>query len=127
MPTFYEYFLSVNSYLAPTEVTDEQAIYVLLVRLILLEPGSSEINPDMGVGIYSKWRYCNADDIPQLQSSILDQISTYLPQLAGCTVNVSLDSENLSMYIIEIKISDKLYTLKIDTLNKTISLANIIS
>lgn len=124
---YYEYFLSVNNYQAPTEVKDEQAIYTLLVRLIILNPGESYINPEMGVGIYTKWRYCDAERIPDLETEITNQISTYLPGLSGCEVHIDLDPENPNLYIINIKISDILYTLKIDTLNKTVNLINLIS
>lgn len=127
MNEFYEYFLSVNNYLTPTEVKDEQAIYVLLVRIIIMDPGESDINPDMGVGIYTKWRYCNAEKIPELEAEITNQVCTYLPRLSGCQVSISLDSENVNLYIINIKISDILYTFKIDTLNKTVNLVNLIS
>lgn len=126
MSKFYEYFLSVNNYLTPTEVKDEQAIYVLLVRIIIMNKGESDINPDAGVGIYSEWRYCDANRIPELETEITNQISTYIPALIGCEVTIDLDPENVNLYIINIKISDILYTLKIDTLNKTVNLANLI-
>ena len=46
-----EYLMSVNKINEPVVETEQRAIALLLLRLILLEPGSDPLHPDMGVGI----------------------------------------------------------------------------
>lgn len=110
-----EYLLSVDKVNKPTKLDDEARIYTLLYRLILLEPGTYQSNPDMGVGIVSKYRYGNETDIEDLKADITEQIQTYLPgfELAG----VEVDSSDLAKKILNIKITlnDIVYSLDVST------------
>ena len=115
-----EYFLSVNKFDEPTQVLDAQAIQTLIIRLLLMNPGESDINPEAGVGLYTRWRYCDADDLPQLQSMIQDQINTYIPILLGSEVKVELSDEETHMYIITIIIAKSMYVFAADTKSQTI-------
>ena len=45
---FKEYLLSVNNFNEPAALEGKQAIGLLLVRLILMEPGTDPLHPDMG-------------------------------------------------------------------------------
>lgn len=58
------------------------------MRLILLEPGTYQTHPTMGVGIVSRYRFGNIEDINILQSDIENQISMYLPELQGVDVEL---------------------------------------
>lgn len=99
---------------------------MLLVRLMLLNPGTIQTHPDMGVGIVTKWRYCDIDQLVDLQLEISRQISTYLPSLR--LTNVSLKAKpNSKELIIEITANGVLYSLETDNENNTIKLANLIS
>ena len=54
---FKEYHFDVNDFKEPRETTGRKAIGVLIVRLLLLEPGTDPNRPEMGVGLVSKYRY----------------------------------------------------------------------
>ena len=79
-----EYLLSVNIYNEPAKADQQSAIALLLIRLILLEPGSDPLHPLMGVGI-RKYRYA-LNQLEELQKRIEDQIATYLPEYQNATV-----------------------------------------
>lgn len=87
-----EYSLSVNSFNEPKVYEKAPALLLLLTRLILLEPGTFQSHPDMGVGLITNYRY-RVDDgslASELQSRIKTQIDTYLPILSGVDVNVNI-------------------------------------
>ena len=87
-----EYALSVNNFNEPEVFERAKALMLLLTRLILLEPGTFQSHPDMGVGLLSRYRYTLDDGTlaNSLKSRILTQIDTYLPILSGVTVNVRI-------------------------------------
>jgi hypothetical protein len=87
-----EYFLGINEFNRPTVWNDVNATYTLLIRLILLEPGTYPNHPKMGVGLVSRYRYAKGDEILQLQNDIEDQIATYLPQFTSIEVELTLTS-----------------------------------
>lgn len=115
-------FFDVNKFNEPLEAKGTDAIFYLLVRLILLNPGTSEINPDMGVGIVTKWRYCDYEELPDLKNTIEDQISRYLPKLQGVEVSVAPSTEDDKEVLIDITVDDTLYTFKTDWVNNTLKL-----
>jgi hypothetical protein len=51
----------------------------MLVRLLLLEPGTNPLHPGMGVGISPKYRYMLSEELPKLQRRIEEQTAKYLP------------------------------------------------
>ena len=75
-----EYLLSTNEYLEPKVLKSSDAYGTLLTRLLLLEPGTNPLYPEMGVGIGPKYRFMMEDDMPALQTRIQDQINAYLPK-----------------------------------------------
>lgn len=105
-----EYLLSVDKYNNPAVKTDKDAIFYLLIRLIMLNPGTIESHPDMGVGLIKNWRYSDMGQIPQLEAEIQSQIETYLPMLQGVSVKVEqVESKEIAIYI---KISNIIYSFK---------------
>ena len=48
-----EFSFSVDDFENPKTYKDAEAIATLLVRLLILEPGTFQSHPDMGVGLYS--------------------------------------------------------------------------
>ena len=52
-----EYSISINEFNKPKEYDGINSLYITLIRLILLEPGTYQTNPNMGVGIVSRFRY----------------------------------------------------------------------
>ena len=85
-----EYFLGTNEFNRPTVYTDVDATYTLLIRLILLEPGTYPTHPKMGVGLVSKYRYAKESELNQLADDIESQISMYLPQFTSVGVELTL-------------------------------------
>lgn len=96
-----EYFLGTNEFNRPTVWTDVDATYVLLIRLILLEPGTYPNHPRMGVGLVSRYRYAKADELNNLKNDIQNQIATYLPQFSSIDVELTLtNTKDLYIQII---------------------------
>lgn len=85
-----EYFLGTNEFNRPTVYTDVDATYTLLIRLILLDPGTYPTHPRMGVGLVSRYRYAKDSELTQLSNDIEDQIATYLPQFTSVSVELTL-------------------------------------
>lgn len=85
---YRSYQLAYDSFGKPKILRDEKAIELQLVQLILLEPGTNPLFPEMGVGLVSKYRYLGQDQEDKLKKDIAYQINTYLPD-ARCT-NVTL-------------------------------------
>lgn len=120
-----EYVLSVNDIKQPKILKGKEAIATLLVRLILLEPGTIPDKPLMGVGLRN-FRYSQKDGVDELRKRISSQISTYLPRYQGAQVTVKLnDNKTLS---IGINIDGVLYKYETEELsdnNSDIALANL--
>ena len=102
-----EMLLSVDSFKKPTVLQGKEAIGILLVRLIQLEPGTIASRPKMGVGLLSNYRYCDEEKASQLQDHIREQIRTYLPEFQGVQVVTNLREDG--KLIIDITIDKILY------------------
>ena len=77
-----------------------------LLRLILLNPGSDPLHPDMGVGIIN-YRYAMGK-LDELKERVQDQIKTYLPCYPAGEVKIVITPEHLCN--IEITINEVVYT-----------------
>lgn len=86
----HEYTFSVDDFGDPKVLTDSEAIAVVLTRLLLLEPGTFQSHPEMGVGLVSKYRYTMEDNIRYLRDDFRSQIEKYLPQYQGVEVSAYL-------------------------------------
>ena len=87
--SIHEYAFSVDDFQNPKEFKDAEAVCTLLVRLLLLEPGTYQSHPEMGVGLISKYRFSVEGTASDLQSDFQRQIEKYLPQLQGVRVSVT--------------------------------------
>lgn len=94
---FKEFSFSVDDFQNPKVYKDSEAMCTLLVRLLLLEPGTIQSHPEAGVGLMSKYAYSIEDDVSGLKTDFQKQIETYLPDFQGVTVNVKL--KNKVLYI----------------------------
>lgn len=97
---------STNEYNIPKVLKDKEEVIILLIRLILLEPGSNPLHPEMGVGLRSRWSNCAVEDLPKLEVEIKKQIIIYMPLYQQASVIVK--SEN-SIMRISVNIDDTLY------------------
>jgi len=110
-----EYLLTVDKYNRPFSVTGNEAVALNLVRLILLNPGSDPLHPEMGVGL-KNYRY--ALSLSELTKRIEDQINTYLPQYTNASVDIIRTPDRVAN--IEITIDDTVYVY--DSSNMPISI-----
>ena len=101
-----EYTLSITPLNRPEVLKNQEAIAMLLLRLILLNPGSDPLHPDMGVGIVN-YRYAMGK-LEELQQRVSDQISTYLPCFPAANVDINVNSRKLCNILITI--NDTVYT-----------------
>lgn len=100
-----EYLFSVDKFNKPVVYNQKRAIGLLLTRLILLDPGSDPLHPDMGVGI-RKYRY-TMNTLEELKKRVKDQIETYLPCFPSSDVTLILTPDKICN--IEIRIDDTTY------------------
>lgn len=91
---------------------------VLLTRLILLEPGTIQSHPDMGVGLISKFRYSVEGGTEKLQNTIQQQIAKYIPELQGTRITVN---ESNSQYLIAAEFEGVLYGIALDKTTNTVT------
>lgn len=116
-----EYLFSVNEFNEPKKVENKSAIALLLVRLIMMDPGSDPLHPDMGVGIRN-YRY-SADNLEDLRSRVQTQIETYLPEFQN--VNVAIIRTPDKVCNIEISIDDITYVYDSSTAPIPITLDDV--
>ena len=117
-----EYLFSTNQYNEPYQVTGKSAIAMLLIRLILLEPGSDPLHPDMGVGI-KDYRY-SLNQLKELKERVENQIDQYLPDFQSAIVAIIGTPDKICN--IEITIDDTVYVYESSTSPKPIRLADIV-
>ena len=118
-----ERLLSKNSFEMPTVLKDDQAAVVFIIRLITMDPGTDPLHPDMGVGLFSKYRYSFEDEVKsKLRAAITEQINTYIPQLSG--VSVSIEARIASLFI-TIQFNSTIVTIVADSETKTIKLSDL--
>ena len=96
---FKEFVLSINEFIQPKVLTGNQAAYTDIIRLFLLEPGTNQTHPEMGIGIRSRYRFSDADDISTLQREAQDQMKTYLPNLLIMDVRIETYGTTIAIFI----------------------------
>ena len=101
-----EYTLSITPLNRPEILKNQEAIAMLLLRLILLNPGSDPLHPDMGVGIIN-YRYAMGK-LEELKKRVEEQINTYLPCFPAGDVEIKILPNKLCN--INITINDTVYT-----------------
>ena len=96
-----EHVLSLNDFNMPKVFDASNSIYVLIVRIILLEPGTFQRHPEMGIGIKSRYRYGTIDDafLSTLKNDISKQLETYLPSLASTDIVLTVNGNTLGIII----------------------------
>lgn len=92
--------IGIDNFNRPRIIKDVEAYYTMLVRLILLNPGTIKTHPTMGVGLIRNWRFCDEAELPQLEKVIYDQISTYIPELLVVDVKAKYDNMVLILEVI---------------------------
>lgn len=120
-----EYLLTTNEYLEPKIVKGSEAYGILLIRLLLLMPGTDPRHPGMGVGL-PKYRFITDDFMPELQSIVQEQVDTYLPSEFSNTTRVYLElNQNKFLQIIVIA-DDTKYVFDTEGSVSPVSLSSMI-
>ena len=94
-----EPLLSVNRFSKPIELSGSDAKIIRILRLIMMEPGTIQTHPEMGVGIVSRFRYSTALDQSELENTIMSQVTTYLPMYSFTKIAVEIDNKSKSIRI----------------------------
>lgn len=116
------YALSVDRFKKPKVYTDKEAKAVMLMRLLIMEPDTNPLHPDMGVGI-KMFRY-SMDTLPDLRKRIENQIATYLPDLAEASVKLIVNPDHTCN--VHIIVGDDVYLYDSTTAPVPITLSDII-
>ena len=106
---YNEYLLTTNSFKNPTVLTGSMATGILITRLLLLNPGTNPLHPDMGVGIGPKYRFITESEMSNLQDRITSQMNTYLPNELVANIKISLDIKESKYLSIKIVIDEDAY------------------
>lgn len=97
-----EYTLDVNAYGTPLDYKNFNALGALIMRLILLEPGTITHSPRMGVGLISKYRYMQSDKIEGFIQEVKTQIKDYLDATAVVDMDVNITDQNVMVMDLKI-------------------------
>lgn len=103
---FREYHMDVDDFKEPKSTEGKKAVGVLIVRLLLLEPGTDPMRPEMGVGLVSKYRYMFPDRLSELKQNISEQLERFL--FPYQTVGIELDEYDKELTI-DITVDDHTY------------------
>ena len=108
-----EHVLSLNDFNMPKVFNESDSAYVLIIRLLLLEPGKFQSHPEMCVGIRSRYRFNNDENfLMNLQNDIKKQIDKYLPELSATDVTITSNNKVLGIII---NTADGAYVVSYDT------------
>ena len=95
-----EHVLSINDFNMPKVFDENDSNYVLLIRLILLEPGKFQSHPTMGIGIKSRYRFNNNEDFMEsLRSDLRNQINKFLPWIVTTEITITRKENTLGFII----------------------------
>ena len=96
---FKEYLLSINEFIQPKVLSGDQAAYTDIIRLFLLNPGTNQTHPEMGIGIRTRYRFSDASEISTLREEVKDQMKTYLPNLLAMDIQIETYGTTLAIFI----------------------------
>lgn len=114
----HEALFSVNDFKEPKIIENAEAIATLLTRLLLLEPGTIQSHPEMGVGLISNYRYSTEDNASRLQSNFRSQITKYLPDFQSVRVSVRCKDKQ---FLITAELDGSLFGLSYNTETSSIN------
>ena len=121
-----EYLLTTDKFLNPKVLSGMDAIGVLLIRLLLTDPGSNPLHPAMGVGLGTKYRFIMETSLSELQRVIEDQIATYCPPtFQSCNVILTIDEEKC--LVVSIIINQTQFVLETKNISTPVRISDIIN
>jgi len=121
--TNIEYLLSVNKFNTPRNITGKAATALKIARLILLEPGSDPLHPEMGVGI-RKYRHGHSTDvISEISKEVENQIIQYLPEYQYTHVDFIVTEDKILNF--QITVDDQTFIYESGNTDMPIFLDNL--
>ena len=121
-----EHVLSINEFKEPKVLKDQHSIYTLIIRLLLLEKGISKAHPDMGVGILSRYRNSDIENIDDLKEDIYNQIGRFIPILTVTDIEIEFLEDEKAINISLSMDSNIKYILSADYNTNEIKLVDIL-
>lgn len=94
-----ESLLSTSMYNKPMVLKDKDAVAILLLRLLIMTPGTNRQHPEMGVDVRGRYQYASEDEVDELSDEIRLQIDTYLPNFNTSTVDCTVSDKVLKISI----------------------------
>ena len=107
----HEHSFDINEFNEPKVYENANAVMALFTRLLLLDPGTIQSHPKMGVGLVTKYRYSEEGTESELQADIRQQIDAYLPQFHGAEVTVKFENK---AFQIAITVNDYIFAFVYD-------------
>lgn len=101
-----EYVIGTDDFKQPEEYVGKKAVGLLIERLLLLEPGTDPLRPEMGVGLVSKYRYMFPDKLNELKNNVADQLERFLFPYQTVNIKFIVDNHELT---IDITVDDNTY------------------
>lgn len=114
---------TVNDINKPKELKGKDALGFIIKKLILMEKGTFQSVPNMGVGILN-YRYTDTAEAHKLKNEIESQIETYLPYFTS--VEIEFKTVGKSVYI-NIILDSQLLTYEITESDNKIDLSDLIN
>jgi hypothetical protein len=106
---YKEYLLTTDEFKNPKVLTGSIATGILITRLLLLNPGTNPLHPDMGVGIGPKYRFITESEMSNLQDRIESQMNIYLPTDLITDIKINLDIKESKYLSIRITVNEDAY------------------
>lgn len=123
-----EYLLTTDEFKNPKVVNGTTAIAILLLRLLLAEPGHNPLHPDMGVGLGPKYRFILESQMGELQDRITNQLHTYLPSEFITVTDLEMAINENKYLCIKITVNDdQVYTYNTEGSETPIQLSDLIN
>lgn len=116
-----ESVLSMNDFGEPKILKNTDAIGIMIIRLLILNKGSLELHPNMGIGLIENYRHSFSDNLSKLETEIENQVFKYITKTP---TNVDLNLVNNILYI-SIYIDNKRYIFNFNTENNSIKLSDL--
>ena len=99
MAVISESLMATDMYNNPKVVKNEDALAILLLRLLIMEPGTDPMHPEMGIDAPGRFNYSTESDLEDLKMEISKQIVTYLPNYQNSTIDVTNEDGELHLRI----------------------------
>ena len=123
MKKYKEYLLSTDNFKNPVLKEGNDATGLLIMRLLILDPGTNRRHPSMGIGMLSKL-FSSSSDILDLQENIDSQMNTYMPRVIRPS-EIKLTGNKKGFLEIHIVVKDIDYIYETENTSNPISIKDL--